>query len=246
MFLTRPLLTFAFTDDYLQKQRALSSRDPQDGKLESKEVITRDEKGFLVRRKVLVRRYTNTPQRVNRWKEYRAAQRVQALWRGVLTRKWLREIEKDADDIVNQIGMRKEPEEEEKVDKGAFKDRPIADFWKNVIEEEPSTSLVVEKKKKKKGIKRQDTRDTFAQTDEISALVDAIKQTPRKPPSPSRQTRLGTIGVKNHTAATLMRLSQIAAIYRTSLKADLMRTESREGGAPHEPKYAWNSSVKLV
>jgi len=99
-----------------------------------REVITR-ENGYLVRKKIMVKKYQSYKDRIGEYQKHQAAISIQSVWRGHMTRKWLQEIVKDADKMAAENKEQKKEGEE-----GVFQSRPIVDFWEQVIEPEETKS----------------------------------------------------------------------------------------------------------
>ena len=72
-------------------------------------VIVRDDRGNLIR-KMITRQRLRVPS--SKFKEWRAATKVQSLWRGYATRKWLLETARDAENMLANIAAKKIEEEE--------------------------------------------------------------------------------------------------------------------------------------
>ncbi len=123
-----------------------------------KEIFTRDARGYLVRKRIYTKKYENQLDRLTPYLNHYSATRVQAVWRGYITRKWLVETEKDAERMLQQLEQqpgeeseeerkKREAEEKKEEKKGGegkdevedansdqlYESRPIVDFLENVI-----------------------------------------------------------------------------------------------------------------
>jgi hypothetical protein len=92
-----------------------------------------------VRKRLLVRKL-GTHDRGAKWKQHESAVKIQAVWRGHVARKWLEEIEKDAEVMVQQIEAAESTADKSSSSKDGeaqtediFQPRPILDFLDNVI-----------------------------------------------------------------------------------------------------------------